>query len=48
VQILIEAGADINKPSYSGWTPLSLATMKGCETILQMLLEAGADTDLRI
>ena len=39
---LIEAGADINKASYSGMTPLFNATLKGHETILQML------TDLRI
>jgi ankyrin repeat protein len=42
VHILIEAGADINKASYnSGWTPLSLATTKGHETILKMLTKAG-------
>ncbi len=42
VRILIEAGADTNKASYSGMTPLFNATLKGHETILQML------TDLRI
>jgi len=42
VQILIEAGADTNKASYSGMTPLFNAKLKGHETILQML------TDLRM
>jgi len=42
VGILIEAGADTNKASYRGMTPLFNATLKGHETILQML------TDLRV
>jgi ankyrin repeat protein len=42
VQILIEAGADINKASHSGMTPLINAALKNRETLLQMLSKAGA------
>jgi len=29
VQILTDAGADINHASHSGWTPMSLTRKKG-------------------
>jgi ankyrin repeat protein len=47
--LLIEAGADVNKTSYSlackGVTPLSIASDCGKAEIAALLIEAGADVD---
>jgi ankyrin repeat protein len=36
VRILIEAGADINKASHSGWTAMLLAKNKGGDLNLRI------------
>ncbi|NEP54411.1 MAG: ankyrin repeat domain-containing protein [Moorea sp. SIO3C2] len=47
VQILIEAGADVNWIDGEGVTPLILAAFKNHPAIVQMLLDQGADTSIR-
>ncbi len=44
MQLLIEAGADINAKSPSGFTPFLLAlNSKAPFSFVQLLIEAGAD-----
>ena len=43
LELLIEAGADLNQRGINGWTPLHLAAMRDDETAMRMLLEAGSD-----
>ena len=43
VQVLIDAGADIQKKNSQGHTPLILACNKGYLDIVKMLVQAGAD-----
>ncbi|CBJ33458.1 Chain A, Crystal Structure Of A Designed Full Consensus Ankyrin [Ectocarpus siliculosus] len=43
----IALGADINVFNDDGCTPLILATMWGNESLVETLLEAGADCNLR-
>lgn len=42
---LIKGGADVNKrdPVYQAWTPLMIAAYLGNETIVSILIQAGAD-----
>ena len=40
VSALIEAGADIDKATDNGWTPLSIAAQKGHTAISQILRDA--------
>jgi len=40
-------GADINRQSLSGVTPISLACVLGREAVVRLLLERGADATLR-
>lgn len=47
VKILLEHGADPCLQSESGWNPLSLATGTGNEGVVETLLGAGADPNLR-
>ena len=42
-ELLIEAGADINKPSLGGKTPLMLALQNEHKVLGQRLIDAGAD-----
>ena len=46
VQVLIDAGADIEKKDSDGHTPLLLACFAGCLDIVKMLIQAGADLRL--
>jgi len=43
VELLLEAGANVNIKNKFGWTPLHLAAREGHIDIVQMLLEAGAN-----
>ena len=47
VRALLAAGADVNKPTSGGQTPLILAIVFRRIKILSLLLEAGADPQLR-
>ena len=46
VRMLIEAGADINKLTNSGWTPLRLAATRGHPEATKILIDAGADLNI--
>lgn len=43
VNLLIERGADINKPDVDGVTPLYIASARGDEKMVQLLLNNNAD-----
>ena len=42
-RVLIEHGADVNRPNSTGQTPLILAAVGGHDALARVLLEAGAD-----
>jgi ankyrin repeat protein len=42
VQALFNLGADFNKATDDGWTPLCIAAKNGHEAIVQILRDAGA------
>ena len=43
VQALFNLGADFNKATDDGWTPLGIAAHKGHQAVVRALIEAGAD-----
>ncbi|WP_257254281.1 ankyrin repeat domain-containing protein, partial [Endozoicomonas sp. SESOKO3] len=43
VQLLIEAGADLNAALPNGASPLFIAARKGHTDIVKLLIEAGAE-----
>jgi ankyrin repeat protein len=47
VQILLDAGADVDARQHGGWTPLMAASERGDLEIVRALLAAGADPSLR-
>lgn len=47
VQELLSAGAPVNEPSDSGWTPLMIAMLYGRPDVLEALLAGGADVNAR-
>ena len=47
VRSLLAAGSDVNKPTSGGQTPLIIAVVFRRIKILSLLLEAGADPQLR-
>jgi hypothetical protein len=47
VKALIDAGADVNIPSKGGQTPLVVVVGAGDEEIVEMLVNAGADPDIK-
>lgn len=46
-ETLIHLGADVNKPTAHGATPLRIACFVGCQPLVQLLLERGADVNAR-
>ncbi len=46
VRLLLNHGANPNRPDRHGWTPLHFAARSGERTVLASLLEAGADPNL--
>ncbi|MCA9500732.1 MAG: ankyrin repeat domain-containing protein [Nitrospira sp.] len=42
VQVLLDAGADVNSKDLTGWTPLHAAAFKGNLEIVRLLLDRGA------
>ena len=46
-QLLIEAGASVDRPDYEGLQPLHFAAIHDDPDMIQMLLEAGADPNMR-
>ena len=47
-RVLIDAGADLNQRSNSGMTPLHYAIVAGHSSILETLLQAGADPNVGV
>jgi ankyrin repeat protein len=47
VRLLLERGADVNRPDYRGDTALMLASAMGREEIAREVLRAGADVQAR-
>ena len=47
VEVLLEAGSDINATSHSGRTALMYAAQNGDAETLRILAEHGADQELR-
>lgn len=45
VQVLVEAGADVNAKNSIGWTPLYEALHRGYVDVVEILIKAGAKTD---
>ena len=45
MRALIEAGADINKATDNGRTPLLFAAQENHEAVVRALIEAGADVN---
>ena len=46
IDLLILSGADVNKASRDGKTPLMVAAQKGNENIVKTMIRAGADVNL--
>ena len=44
--LLIEKGADLNKPDENGWTPLHAACSAGHDAVVKLFLAKGADKNL--
>lgn len=47
LQMLLNAGADVNQVGFHGWTPLHLAAVRNDADVIDLLLEAGADIELK-
>lgn len=44
---LVQRGTNVNARNSGGYTPLMMAAINGCEPVVRLLLEAGADASLR-
>lgn len=47
VDLLIDRGADVNRPGLSGDLPLTVAARRGRPELMRRLVERGADVDRR-
>ena len=47
VAALISHGADVNAREEDGWTPLMFASHEGYAKVVEALLDAGADKELK-
>ena len=47
IRVLLEHGADVNAQDADGRTPLMFAALSGQATYLPILLDAGADPQIR-
>ncbi|MCL4361167.1 ankyrin repeat domain-containing protein [Candidatus Dependentiae bacterium] len=45
VQLLLDAGANINAKNTTGYTPISIAAYRGNLNLIQLLIENGANVD---
>ena len=45
VQLLINAGSDVNRVNQDGWTPLVCASLFGHLDVVKLLVEASANTE---
>ena len=43
VQLLIDAGADVDRRNTAGWTPLHIASRAGALNVVKLLVRAGAN-----
>jgi ankyrin repeat protein len=48
VELLLKYGADCNKQSDGGWTPLHNACEVGSETIVRILIRVGSDVNAKL
>ena len=46
VQVFIDAGADVNASTRTGWTPLTYSVNEGHPNVIRLLIKHGADPDL--
>lgn len=48
IEVLLDAGADVNAVQHQGYTPLLEAAQSGQSELVELLLEWGADPDARL
>jgi uncharacterized protein len=48
IEVLLDAGADVNAVQHQGYTPLLEAAQSGESELVELLLERGADPDARL
>ena len=46
-EFLVRQGANVNARKFRGWTPLHFAAQKGDKNVAEVLIEAGADLELK-
>lgn len=47
VRVLVEAGADLDRTAKYRLSALMLATINGHDSVAELLVQAGADTEIR-
>ena len=47
MKLLIDAGADVNRPDTNGQTPLMLAVNEQLSGLIELLIKAGADVNMQ-
>jgi ankyrin repeat protein len=48
IEVLLDAGADVNAVQHAGYTPLLEAAQSGDSELVELLLERGADPDAQL
>jgi uncharacterized protein len=48
IEVLLDAGADVNAVQHGGFTPLLEAAQSGQAEVVELLLERGADPDAKL